>query len=67
MRKRFPLNEQTGFEFRAEAYNVFNHPNFNAPDNYVGDSTFGESLSEVGRNDGTTGSRQLQFGLKLHF
>jgi hypothetical protein len=65
--KTTKITERFNVEFRAEAYNVFNHPNFNAPDNYVGDSTFGESLSEVGRNDGTTGSRQLQFGLKLHF
>lgn len=61
------VTERFKLEFRAEAYNVFNHPNFNPPDNGLGDLTFGQSLSEVGRNDGTTGGRQLQFGLKLHF
>ena len=61
------ITERLNIEFRAEAYNVFNHPNFAQPDNLVGDLTFSQSLSELGRNDGTTGSRQLQFGLKLHF
>lgn len=61
------LNERFSLEFRAETYNLFNHPNFNPPDNGVGDLTFSQSLSEVGRNDSTTGARQLQFGLKLHF
>ena len=26
----------------AQAYNVFNHPNFQNPDNFVGDPTFGQ-------------------------
>ncbi len=31
------------------------------------DASFGQSTAEVGRNDGTTGARQLQFGMKFHF
>ncbi len=65
------FTERLSLEFRAEAYNFFNHPNFGQPDNNLNDGevggTFGESFSEVGRNDGTTGARQFQFGLKLHF
>lgn len=61
------FTERLSLEFRAESYNFFNHPNFSQPDPSIFDSTFGESESEVGRNDGTTGARQFQFGLKLHF
>jgi hypothetical protein len=47
---------------------VFNHPNFQQPDNFITDGAlFGQSSAEVGRNDSTTGARQLQFGMKLHF
>jgi hypothetical protein len=62
------ITERFVLEFRSEYYNVFNHPNFSQPDNFINDGTFfGQSSGEVGRNDGTTGARQLQFGLKLHF
>jgi len=62
------FTERLSLEFRAEAYNFFNHPNFGQPDNNINDlGFFGESFSQVGRNDGTTGARQFQFGLKLHF
>jgi hypothetical protein len=65
--KNTKLSERFSVEFRSEFYNVFNHPNFQPPDDYVGDTDFGQSTAEVGRNDGTTGARQLQFGMKLHF
>ncbi len=64
---------QTVFEglklvFRAESYNVLNHPNFRSPasDN-ISSPLFGISNSEVGQNDGTTGSRQIQGALKVVF
>jgi len=66
--KNIKLSERFNLEFRSEFYNVFNHPNFQQPDNFITDGTaFGQSTAEVGRNDGTTGARQLQFGMKLHF
>src|ERR1700722_10196464 len=66
--KNTKLSERVRLEFRSEFYNVFNHPNFQQPDNFISDgSAFGQSTAEVGRNDGTTGARQLQFGMKLHF
>jgi hypothetical protein len=66
--KTTKITERINLEFRSEYYNLFNHPNFQQPDNFITDgSFFGQSSAEVGRNDGTTGARQLQFGLKLHF
>jgi hypothetical protein len=62
------VRENLTLQFRWETYNLFNHPNFQQPDNFINDgSFFGQSSAEVGRNDGTTGARQLQFGMKLHF
>lgn len=66
--KNTKITERFTLEFRSEFYNVFNHPNFQQPDNFITDGAlFGQSSAEVGRNDGTTGARQLQFGMKLHF
>jgi hypothetical protein len=65
--KKTKITERLMVEFRSEYYNVFNHPNFQPPDNFISDASFGQSTAEVGRNDGTTGARQLQFGMKLHF
>ena len=31
MKKNFPINEKTGFEFKADAYNFINHPNWAGP------------------------------------
>jgi carboxypeptidase family protein/TonB-dependent receptor-like protein len=66
--KNTKITERFMLEFRSEFYNVFNHPNFLQPDNFITDGAlFGQSSAEVGRNDLTTGARQLQFGMKLHF
>jgi hypothetical protein len=66
--KNTKITERFTVEFRSEYYNLFNHPNFQQPDNFINDgSFFGQSSAEVGRNDSTTGARQLQFGMKLHF
>ena len=59
--KRFRISETKNLEFRAEAFNFFNHPNFAAPDGNFSSPTFGRVL-------GMNGSpRDIQFGLKLHF
>jgi hypothetical protein len=66
--KNTKITERFIVEFRSEYYNLFNHPNFQQPDGSITDGAlFGQSSAEVGRNDGTTGARQLQFGMKLHF
>jgi len=42
--KTFKLTERLAFGVGAQAYNVFNHPNFANPNNYLlsGDTTFGQ-------------------------
>ncbi len=62
------LHEQFKLIFRAESYNVFNHPNMASPASLsITSSTFGISRSQIGQNDGTTGARQIQASLKLAF
>jgi hypothetical protein len=79
MFKDFKLSERFLVQFRAEFFNVFNHPNFNAPGfggngvvaisgstNFLpgSDSTFGEIGST---RDAPYDPRQIQFALKLYF
>jgi hypothetical protein len=74
--KEFPINERFRLQFRTEIFNIFNHPNFNAP-NFGGNgvvaisnsgnynsSTFGEIGST---RDAPYDPRQIQFALKLYY
>ncbi|WP_321471193.1 carboxypeptidase regulatory-like domain-containing protein [uncultured Paludibaculum sp.] len=56
----FPIREQMKLEFRAEAFNAFNTPDFNAPVSNLNDPNFGKVTS-------VRSSRQLQFALRLMF
>ena len=60
LQKDIQLTESVKFQFRAEAYNVFNHPNFNIPNRTAFTANFG-SISSA------QDSRQLQFAFKLLF
>lgn len=77
--KHFQVTERVRMEFRAEFFNILNHPNFNAPGfggngvNSVSGSTnftpgqdgsFGETAST---RDGAYSSREIQLALKLYF
>lgn len=55
------LNERLAVEFRAEAYNATNTPNFWDPDSNLASSSFGQ----ISRMRG--GPRVFQFGLKLRY
>jgi hypothetical protein len=61
------ISESFNVQFRVEAFNVFNHPNFVAPlDNLMAFDATGAKISSVGLIDATsTTSRQLQFAMKL--
>jgi Carboxypeptidase regulatory-like domain len=66
--KQFPIKEAARIEFRAEAFNVFNHPQFwifNSGNGNTGSNTFGSDsfLHPAGAHRGRT----LQFGLKFLF
>jgi hypothetical protein len=58
--KNTHFTETVKLQFRAEAFNLFNHPNFNLPDNFLGSPTFGRITS-------ARDPRHIQFGLKLLF
>ncbi len=59
--KNFALRESTGLQFRAEAFNLFNHPNPATPDTAIDD---GQSFSKI---FGSLSPRILQFSLALKF
>ena len=63
IRKMFNLTERFNLEFRAEAFNAFNHAVFTQPDSNISDGpgATGVITSTV------IPQRQLQFALKLHF
>jgi hypothetical protein len=54
------IKENLNIQFRAEVFNLFNHPNFDLPDNFLGSPTFGQVRS-------AQAPRHIQFGLKLLF
>ena len=58
---RTPLREGSNLEFRAEAFNALNHPQFAAPNTTVGSSAFGKVTAQA------NSPRQVQLGLKLYF
>ena len=43
--KNFPIKDAMAFEVRAQASNVFNHPNFSGIDTTVNSPTFGQVIS----------------------
>ena len=59
--KTFSITERLRFTFRAEAFNVWNHPSFAAPSGNIEAATFGNITAT------TVGARVLQFGGKLSF
>jgi hypothetical protein len=77
LRRQFDLTEKVKLGFRAEFFNVFNHPNFanfnsrlSQPNFGVSTSTLASSLSASGGLSQLYqfgGPRSIQFGLKLNF
>ena len=64
--KKFVVDEKRTVQFRAEAFNIFNHTNFASP-NPVAFSGSNYSSSAGVITATSTTSRQIQFALKLLF
>jgi hypothetical protein len=75
--KDFPIKERMKLQFRAEIFNLTNHPNFNAPGfggngvvaisgstDYTNTGNFGEIGST---RDAPYDPRQIQFALKFYY
>ena len=60
VRKNFLVRERFRFQLRGEAFNVFNHPNWNNP-------TVTPTSSSFGRIQGKTGNRDIQLGIRMDF
>ena len=78
--RQFPFTERLSLRFRAELFNIFNHPNFGNPNNGLTSPPFGhstqtlaDSLGSGGANGGFNplyqigGPRSIQLALKLQF
>jgi hypothetical protein len=74
--KNIPINERFSMQFRAEFFNIVNHPNFSAP-GFGGNGvvSISNSTNFNNSNFGAIGStrdapnapRQIQFSLKLYY
>ena len=58
--RNFRLAERATLQFRAEFFNLANHPNYNLIGRIVNDPTFGIVQNQLP-------PRQIQFGLKLNY
>jgi Carboxypeptidase regulatory-like domain len=83
IRREFPIHDQVHLLFRAEAFNLLNHPNFGAinatcgnpaPGSTCTNPTFGQATSTLASSLGVLtplyqqgGPRSFQFALKLLF
>ena len=74
VRRDIQLHDPVTLRFRAETFNLLNHPNFGYVDPTYTDATFGQATNMLNASLGTVasqyqqgGSRSMQFALKLVF
>jgi hypothetical protein len=78
VRREFPVRERLKLQFRAEAFNIFNHPNFGTVNANLCSPgpgcTFGQATATLANSLGGLsplyqmgGARSMQFALKLVF
>jgi hypothetical protein len=59
--KNIAVNERWKVQLRADAFNLFNHPQFGFPDASIGSKTVGKITSTIADN------RDIQLALKIEF
>ena len=80
LRRQFKLYERLSLQARADFFNIFNHPNFGPPTNYMTSPLFGQATQMLGASLGAGGQtgglnplyqiggpRSAQLALKLIF
>jgi hypothetical protein len=74
VQRDFPLYEQLHLNFRADAFNILNHPSVTGPNTTLSSATFGEliygEVTTIGSQNqlyAMGAARSLQFSLKLQF
>jgi hypothetical protein len=78
LRRLFKLSERVQLQFKVDAFNLLNHPNFADPTGVLTDPNFGVSAQMYGKGLASSGTglsplyqvggpRSLQFSLKLSF
>ena len=80
LQRQFHIVEKAGLRFRAEFFNIFNHPNFGIPNNVLTSPLFGRSTQTLANNLGSGGPngglnplyqvggpRSIQLAVKLLF
>ena len=66
--RRFTIRERFNLEFRGEAFNVTNTPQFDRPDTVFTDAAFGQVTTAHGTQSvQVNNSRALQFSMRLLF
>lgn len=73
-RREFHLHDNLALQFRAETFNLTNHPNFGFINPSIGDQMFGQATKMLNQSLGTMasqyqqgGPRSMQFALKVLF
>jgi hypothetical protein len=74
IRREFAIHEALKLQFRAEGFNIFNHPNFGSINPNFGTATFGQATATLASSLGVLsplyqqgGPRSMQFALKFVF
>ena len=66
--KEFPIKEQMRFQFRAEAYNAFNHTQFSSIDTTARFDATGKQINTLLSSfTGARSARIMQFALRFYF
>ena len=65
--KETKVGESRKLEFRAEFFNIFNHPAFAQPNTVFGTPGFGKIFNTLGSTLGAGTSRQIQCALRFSF